>query len=116
MSIALLVMYMWAHAQANVGTRLYQAWDAPMIAPDPHAAKEVQCYGIREGVSPGMMPCPIMSEPDLDNSVSMIEITSYSTINGKLWACPVGSQMISEIKGKPNGGNTTWVTYCKVQQ
>ena len=100
MSIALLVMWMWAHGQA-----------VQIVPPESH---EIMCYGIRDDNSPGMMPCPILSTPDLDNSVSMIEITSYSTINGKLWACPVGSQMASEIKGKPNGGNTKWVTYCKV--
>lgn len=46
--------------------------------------------------------------------VSLIEITSYSEINGKLWACPVGSEMTSEVEGEPAGENTRWVTFCKV--
>ena len=44
--------------------------------------------------------------------VPMIEITTYAEINGKLWACPVGSHMTSEVIGG-EGENTRWSTYCK---
>lgn len=47
-----------------------------------------------------------------DKPVPMIEISSYSTINGKLLACPVGSEMKSEMQGLPNGSQTQWTTFC----
>ena len=56
---------------------------------------------------------PITHTPESDKR-DLIEITNYAEINGKLWACPVGTMMKSEIIGEPAGDQTRWDTFCVV--